>query len=132
MAPQLALFAMVEIIEKGQYSTGDFSEELASAQDGNRHIGTRLLFQNDEVGVWEVRLRPGERGGFHLHDRHYFWTVVQGGIGKQRTADGVYHIRRYEEGDTSFQTHTPADSVIHDFENAGDSEIRFITVELYD
>ncbi|MCQ3804536.1 MAG: cupin domain-containing protein [Acidimicrobiia bacterium] len=129
---QLALSTMVEIIEKGQYHTGDFSEELTSAEEGNRHIGTKLLFRNDEVGVWEVRLQPGERGGFHLHDRHYFWTVVKGGIGKQRTADGVYHIRRYEEGDTSFLPHSPSDSVIHDFENAGDSEIRFITVELYD
>lgn len=123
---------MVEIIEKGQYQTKDFSDELAAAEQGNRHIGTRLLFQNDEVGVWEVRLQPGERGGFHLHDRHYFWTVVKGGVGKQRTADGVYHIRRYEEGDTSFLPHTPAESVIHDFENAGETEIRFITVELYD
>ena len=123
---------MVEIIEKGRYRLGDFSDELSEARDGNRNIGTRLLFQNDEVGVWEVRLQSGERGSFHLHDRHYFWTVVKGGIGKQRTADGVYHIRRYEEGDTSFQPHTPSDSVIHDFENAGDSEIRFITVEFYD
>jgi uncharacterized cupin superfamily protein len=123
---------MVEIIEKGQYHTNDYSEELTAAKNGNRHIGTKLLFQNDEVGVWEVRLQPGERGSFHLHDRHYFWTVVKGGIGKQRTADGVYHIRRYEEGDTSFLPHSATESVIHDFENAGDTEIRFITVELYD
>ncbi len=123
---------MVEVIEKGPYHTGDFSDELVAAEQGNRKIGTKLLFQNDEVGVWEVRLQPGERGGFHLHDRHYFWTVVKGGIGKQRTADGVYHIRRYEEGDTSFLPHSPEEAVIHDFENAGDTEIRFITVELYD
>ena len=129
---QLAFSPMVEVIEKGKYQTEGFSEELTAAEEGNRHIGTRLLFRNDEVGVWEVRLQPGERGGFHLHDRHYFWTVVKAGIGKQRTADGVYHIRRYEEGDTSFLPHSPSDSVIHDFENAGDTEIRFITVELYD
>ena len=127
-----SLVGMAEIIEKGRYRLGDFSDELSEARDGNRNIGTRRLFQNDEVGVWEVRLQPGERGSFHLHDRHYFWTVVKGGIGKQRTADGVYHIRRYEEGDTSFQSHTPSDSVIHDFENTGDSEIRFITVEFHD
>lgn len=129
---ETSLTGMVEIIEKGRYRTDDFSGELAEARGGNRQLGTRLLFRNDEVGVWEVRLQPGERGGFHLHDRHYFWTVVKGGIGKQRTADGVYHIRRYEEGDTSFLPHTPSDSVIHDFENAGDTEIRFITVELYE
>lgn len=128
----LLLPPIVETIETGRFPTADYTTELQEAESGNRQLGTKLLFSNDQVGVWEVRLQPGERGSFHLHDRHYFWTVVKGGIGKQRTADGVYHIRRYEEGDTSFLPHTSSESVIHDFENAGNSEIRFITVELYD
>jgi quercetin dioxygenase-like cupin family protein len=44
--------------------------------------------------VWEVRLRPGERGPFHAHTRRYFWTVVDGGTGLQRSADGTYRVRR--------------------------------------
>jgi len=33
-------------------------------------------------------------GPFHAHTRKYFWTVVDGGIGRQRTADGLMVHRR--------------------------------------
>lgn len=122
---------MPEVLEEGTFDVGEFEDELAAAPD-NRAIGSSVLFENDRVRVWEVRLQPGERGDFHLHDRNYFWTVVDGGIGKQRSPDGTYVLRRYDTGDTSFQDNTPDDSMIHDFENAGDAEIRFVTVELLD
>lgn len=122
---------MPEELEAGEFDVQEFEAELSAAPD-NREIGSSVLFENDRVRVWEVRLQPGERGAFHIHDRNYFWTVVEGGIGKQRSTDGTYKLRRYDTGDTSFQANTPDDSMIHDFENAGDDEIRFITVELLD
>lgn len=122
---------MPEILEEGTFDVEEFEEELAGAPN-NREIGSSVLFENERVRVWEVRLQPGERGAFHLHDRNYFWTVVDGGTGKQRSPDGTYKLRRYNTGDTSFQDNTPDDSMIHDFENAGDAEIRFVTVELLD
>lgn len=122
---------MPEVLGEGTFDVEEFADELDAAS-GNRHIGSRVLFENERVRVWEVRLQPGERGEFHIHDRHYFWTVVDGGIGKQRSADGTYKLRRYDTGDTSFQANTPDDAMIHDFENAGEAVIRFITVELLD
>jgi len=122
---------MPEELEEGGFDVEEFEAELSAAPD-NREIGSSVLFENDRVRVWEVRLQPGERGAFHIHDRNYFWTVVDGGIGKQRSPDGTYKLRRYDTGDTSFQDNTPDDSMLHDFENAGDVEIRFITVELLD
>lgn len=122
---------MPEVLEEGTFDESEFEEELAAAPE-NRDIGTKVLFENERVRVWEVRLQPGERGPFHLHDREYFWTVVEGGIGKQRSGDGTVKIRRYDEGDTSYQHNSPDDAMIHDFENAGDDRIRFITVEFLD
>lgn len=98
----------------------------------NREVGTRLLLENEHIKVWEVRLEAGERGRFHAHTRRYFWTVVQAGIGRQRSADGSYRVREYRVGETQYQDHAPDNVTIHDFENAGDTEIRFITVELMD
>lgn len=121
---------MAEVIREGTFEVDDFEAELEAARAGNRQVGSRVLFENDRVRVWEVRLEPGERGAFHLHDGPYFWTVVDGGIGLQRSKDGTYKVRDYREGDTSFQDNSPRDTMIHDFENAGDSRIRFVTVEL--
>ncbi|HXZ69952.1 MAG TPA: hypothetical protein VEH31_03640, partial [Streptosporangiaceae bacterium] len=98
----------------------------------NPDVGTRLWLENDRIRVWEVRLQPGERGPFHAHTRRYFWTVVDGGIGRQRTADGTVITREYHVGDTNYSEHSPDEPLIHDFENAGESQIRFITVELLD
>ena len=49
---------------------------------------------------------------------------MDAGIGRQRFDDGTYVVRRYEVGDTSFGDHTEQHSIIHDFENYGDTEIR--------
>jgi hypothetical protein len=40
--------------------------------------------------------------------------------------------REYNVGDTNYSEHSPDDPTIHDFENAGDTDIRFVTVELLD
>ena len=121
---------MTEEIRVGTYDPADYEAELAAAPT-NHQVGTKLIYENDRVGVWEVRLQPGERAAFHIHDKPYFWTVVDSGIGRQRSDDGTYMVRRYEVGDTSFGDHSSEHSMIHDIENYGDSELRFITVELY-
>jgi mannose-6-phosphate isomerase-like protein (cupin superfamily) len=82
------------------------------------------------VRVFEVRLEPGERGPFHVHDRTYFWTVVEPGRGRQRFADGSFVVRDYALGETRYLVHSPEDSLVHDLENVGTSPLRFVTVEL--
>jgi beta-alanine degradation protein BauB len=119
------------ILSEGTFDPAEYSRELDAAP-GNLDVGTRLWFENDRIRVWEVRLQPGERGPFHSHTRRYFWTVVDGGIGRQRTADGTVITREYHVGDTSYSEHSKDAPMIHDFENAGDSPIRFVTVELLD
>jgi beta-alanine degradation protein BauB len=115
--------------ERGTFDLADFADELAAAPT-NRHIGTSLRFENDHVRVFEVRLEPGERGPFHVHDATYFWTVVDPGRGLQRFADGTFVVRDYMLGETRYLVHTPEDRLVHDLENVGGSTLRFVTVEL--
>jgi beta-alanine degradation protein BauB len=119
------------ILSEGTFEIADYREELDAAP-GNLDVGTHLWFENDRIRVWEVRLQPGERGPFHSHTRRYFWTVVDGGIGRQRTADGTVITREYHVGDTNYSEHSAGEPMVHDFENAGDRPIRFVTVELLD
>jgi mannose-6-phosphate isomerase-like protein (cupin superfamily) len=119
------------ILTEDTFDPAEFADELAAAPR-NLDVGTRLWFENDRIRVWEVRLQPGERGSFHAHTRRYFWTVVDGGTGRQRYADGTVITREYHVGDTNYSEHTSDDPMIHDFENVGDAPIRFTTVELLD
>ena len=115
--------------ERGTFAVEDFAQELAAARR-NRRLGTSLWFENDHVRVFEVRLGPGERGPFHVHDATYFWSVVEPGRGLQRFVDGTFVVRDYALGETKYLVHSPDDPLVHDLENVGSSTLRFVTVEL--
>jgi quercetin dioxygenase-like cupin family protein len=42
------------------------------------NVATCLLFENELVRVWEMRLAPGERSDRHRHDLPYLLCVVEG------------------------------------------------------
>lgn len=41
-------------------------------------VGTRKLFENDRIRVWEMRLEPGEEGEIHRHDLDYVMIQISG------------------------------------------------------
>ena len=115
--------------ESGTFAVEDFADELERAGE-NRQLGTALWFENEHIRVFEVRLEPGERGPFHVHDATYLWTVVEPGRGLQRFGDGTFVVRDYALGQTKYLVHTADDPLVHDLENVGSSMLRFVTVEL--
>jgi hypothetical protein len=120
-----------ELVRQGEFDLDEFADELAAAPS-NLDVGTQVWFENHRIRVWEILLKPGERGPFHAHTRNYFWTVVEGSRGLQRFADGTYAVRDYVVGETKYLEHTPETALIHDLENIGDTDLRFVTVELLD
>lgn len=92
-------------------------------------VGTRLLFENEAVRVWDLRLAPGESTGAHRHTTDYLYVVIGGGTlatidaeGNQRPAEPM------ADGEVRFRRVTG--ETIHQAVNAGDSEWRNIVVEL--
>jgi hypothetical protein len=84
------------------------------------------------VRVWEIRLSPGERLHAHRHVLDYFWTEVVAGTSRQHTADGTTREVSYSAGETRHFTFAEGEFLLHDIENAGDSELIFTTVEHLD
>jgi predicted metal-dependent enzyme (double-stranded beta helix superfamily) len=41
-------------------------------------VGTKVVFENDRVRVWQVRLAPGEQGPVHSHDLDHLLVQVAG------------------------------------------------------
>jgi hypothetical protein len=97
--------------------------------ENNPRVGTRLLSTNDRVRVWEIRLKPGERIGFHRHVRDYFWTAVTPGRAISRQGDGSTVEATYFAGQTQHYSYSPGESKVHDRENVGATELIFTTVE---
>lgn len=98
----------------------------------NGRVGSTLVSQSERVRVWSLRLRPGERIGFHRHVLDYFWTAVSGGRSRSRYADGRILETEYPEGATRHFAFGPGEFMIHDLANVGDTELVFTTVEFLD
>jgi hypothetical protein len=41
-------------------------------------VGTRVLFENDRVRIWELRLAPGERSDCHEHTLDHVLVQIAG------------------------------------------------------
>ena len=41
-------------------------------------VGTRLLFENDRVKTWELRLAPGEESAAHRHELDHLLIQLSG------------------------------------------------------
>lgn len=104
--------------------------ELEKAIAGNGMVGQRLLSETDEVRVWRIELKPGERVGFHKHVLNYFWTATSAGKSRSVYADGRSADTEYVLGTTRHYTFGPGESMVHDLENIGDTVLGFTTVEL--
>ncbi len=115
-------------MEFGTYDTAEFAGELRAADD-NRQVGTRLLFENDRVRIWELDLAPGQRAPFHCHAAPYFFVCVDGGEALSRFTNGSTVAMEYRVGDTWFDEMANGPEV-HDLENVGSTRLRFTTVEL--
>ena len=109
----------------------DPQKEFA-AHAGDGRVGNELLSVTDRVRVWAIGLKPGQRLGFHTHVLDYFWTSVTGGHGRSHFGDGSVSDAAYKPGDIKQLTFKEGESMVHDLENIGDTELLFTTVEFHD
>lgn len=97
----------------------------------SRDVGTRLLFENDRVRVWDMTLEAGESSHQHLHSSDYLFVylepshielVVEGASkGIYRCNDGFVQYTEVAEG-------LPP----HSIRNVGNRTHRQVLVEFKD
>jgi quercetin dioxygenase-like cupin family protein len=105
-------------------------EEFArEAKNPNPFVGQQLISETDQVRVWRINLKPGERVGFHRHVLNYFWSATTSGRGRQHFNDGETREYSYSAGETRHETYGPGEYKVHDLENIGDTDLTFVTVE---
>ncbi|MGH8720483.1 MAG: cupin domain-containing protein [Burkholderiales bacterium] len=52
-------------------------------------VGTRLIFENERVRIWEFTLQPGERVEAHRHEHDCFFYPIEGGTLEVTRASGT-------------------------------------------
>lgn len=102
------------------------------ANQGNGHVGQKLVSETELVRVWMMHLEPGERMPFHRHVLNYFWTALLPGRARSRYGDGSVRIYEYRRGETLHLNFPAGSGMVHDLTNIGDTPIAFVTVEFLD
>ena len=98
-------------------------------QNISSQVGTRLLFENERVKVWDLRLEPGQSTGPHRHEHDYLYVVIGGGTLQGADADGNRgDPNTMKDGHVVFRDIPDGD--VHQAINAGDRPWRNIIVEL--
>ena len=92
-------------------------------------VGTRLLFENDRVRVWDLRLEPGAGSGLHRHTTDFLYVVIGDGQLQRIDQDGTRHpVKPMADGDVVFKCIDGEE--VHEAFNAGETPWRNIVVEL--
>jgi beta-alanine degradation protein BauB len=131
----MALTMMDKQADRSQHTPWPqwLSEEFAQERNHpNGCVGSELLSESERVRVWTIRLKPGERLGFHRHVLDYFWSALTPGRGRQHLADGSTVDHSYAAGETRHETYASGEFKVHDLENIGESDLLFTTVEFLD
>ncbi len=63
-----------------------FREEHKDDEIGG--VGSRILFEDDKVRIWELILEPGEASDLHHHAHDYYLAIFEGDIIAGVTPEG--------------------------------------------
>jgi hypothetical protein len=68
-------------------------------------VGTRVMFENDRVRVWDLSLAPGESLAKHIHRTDYFFIVESGGLIRFANPDDPsdYYDTQFEDDQVTFR-----------------------------
>jgi quercetin dioxygenase-like cupin family protein len=102
---------------------------IAKEPNVSTDVGTRLLFENERVRVWDLRLAPGESTGLHRHTTDFLYVVIGDGSLQTVFPDGTCEPpREMRDGDVRFRE--VSGESVHEAVNVGGGHWRNIVVEL--
>jgi quercetin dioxygenase-like cupin family protein len=90
-------------------------------------VGTKLVYENDRVKVWEFTLAAGEVFPEHTHELDYFFYVIEGSTFEVTRKDRVDTVP-LREGTVHFRVRGDT----HSARNVGATRYHEVLVELKD
>ena len=84
----------------------------------------KVLLDNDEMRLLEVRIKPGEKEPVHSHPPGVVYALSDAKV-KSTSADGKSEEVKMKNGEARWR-----DATTHSVENTGDTEVRALVIEL--
>lgn len=88
-------------------------------------IGTRILYDDERVRIWEVDVAPGDKQPLHYHTVPYVVICLEPGRNRITAEDGTVRETDEQRGDV-----VVLGPAIHQLENIGTTHYRNRLIEL--
>lgn len=123
------LIQVVELNPAGNFEPWEASKlnELEKSQASSK-LEQGLLYENDIMRLWDIRLKPKERLPFHTRSQFYSWTCHTDGLAVSRNKNGSINLIKFKKGATRFWNFGK-NGTIADFENTGEEPIVIHVIE---
>lgn len=96
-------------------------EELKSEKISS-NLGNELLFENENVRIWQVFLLPNERLPYRKINLDHCWVAITNSMAISRFADGKIILMHMNKGDSNFLD-SIGKNIICDLENIGEDTL---------
>lgn len=108
----------------------NYIEEL-NLLEFKESLGSMLLFEDDSIKLWNLKLKKGERMPFWRNNKDYSWISETDALLKSRFGNGKIALVRIAKGETKYQENSGKD-YINDLENIGETTAIFKILEYKD
>jgi mannose-6-phosphate isomerase-like protein (cupin superfamily) len=98
----------------------------------SENVGTRLMFENEHLRVWDLALGPSEQLARHVHRVDNFYVVISGGLIRFENPDDSSDFRdvQFEDDQVTWVNVPPEGKVDNRLTNVGTKPHRNFLVEL--
>lgn len=119
---------LTELNAKGNFDSWK-SEKLKEIrkEQFSKAVGT-ALFENHEIRLWEINLKPKERIPFRIHNNNYSCTSFTDALLVSRNINGQIGLIRLQKGD-NFYWQCKGKEMVHDLENIGETKVKIAVLE---
>ena len=96
------------------------------------NVGTKLMYENEQVRVWDLALAAGESLEKHIHRTDYFFIVESGGLIRFSNPDDPSDYRdvQFEDDQVTFREVGPSGKIDNRLTNIGTKRHRNYVIEL--
>lgn len=98
----------------------------------SEQVGSKLLFENERVRVWELAVAPGESLETHIHQLDYLYIVSSPGLLRFANPEDPSDAKDvpFEDNQVSFVPVPPEGKVDYRLTNVGEKPHRNYVIEL--
>ncbi|HEV8636376.1 MAG TPA: hypothetical protein VG370_19300 [Chloroflexota bacterium] len=96
------------------------------------NVGTRLMFTNDRVRIWDLSLAPGDQLAKHIHRVDNFFVILSGGLIRFQNPDDPADGRdvQFEDDQVTWVNVPPEGKIDNRLTNIGTKHHRNFLIEL--